>query len=256
MFHFHCHCLSETWLTPLRSINIPHFRIFRSDRPDWYGGSAVVVHNSLKTKLIPIDPVIKTNLINPKIEVLGDEILSSDSQPTLGLWSCYIPSSSNIPTQLFQNICSSKNSLLCEDFNSFHPACGSNSMCRCGNLLYNTFNSFGLCLLNTHVRRHNSADSALDLSICSSDIFWNLSRCTLSELHGSDHIPTIIATNSSLTAKDLSSNQNPSTDPFCPNYYDFNKTNGPSFTLHIQNAILSSLEVLTPTISYSLLTNI
>ncbi|KAL4132407.1 hypothetical protein QTP88_009561 [Uroleucon formosanum] len=189
----------------------------------------------------------------------GVEIISSDSQPPLGLWSCSIPNSSNIPTQLFQNICSmiSKNSLLRGDFNSFHPAWGSNSMSHRGNLLYNTFNSFGLCLLNdgspTHVGRPNSADSALDLSICSSDIFWNLSWCTLSEPRGSDHISIIIATNCSLTAKDR---QNPSTDSSIPYYYGFNKANWPSFTLHIQDAVSSSLDAPTSTISYSALTNI
>ena len=254
--------LSETWLTPLRSINIPHFRIFRSDRPDGYGGSAIVVHNSLKVKQIPIDAATKSNLINHKIDLLGVEIVSSDSQPPLGLWSCYIPSSSNIPTQLFQNICSmiSMNSLLCGDFNSFHPAWGSNSMSHRGNLLYNTFNSFGLCLLNdgspTHVGRPNSADSALDLSFCSSDIFWNLSWRTLSEPHGSDHIPIIIATNSSLTVNDRLSNQNASTDSSIPYHYDFNKANWPSFTLHIQDAVSSSLFASNPIISYSALTNI
>jgi hypothetical protein len=107
--------LSETWLIPSRSINIPHFRIFSSDRPVGYGGSAVVMHNSLQAKLISIDTVTKTNLINHKIDLLGVDILSSDSQSPLGLWSCYIPNSFNIPTHLFQNICSmiSKNSLLC-----------------------------------------------------------------------------------------------------------------------------------------------
>ncbi|KAL4084800.1 hypothetical protein QTP88_027702 [Uroleucon formosanum] len=129
-----------------------------------------------------------------------------------------------------------------------------------GNLLYNTFNSFGLCLLNdgspTHVGRPNSANSTLDLSICSSDIFWNLSWRTLCEPHGSDHIPIIIATNSSLTAKDRFSNQNPSTDSSIPYFYDFNKANWHFFTLHIQDAVSSSLDAPTSTISYLALTNI
>jgi hypothetical protein len=133
-------------------------------------------------------------------------------------------------------------------------------MSRRGNYLYNTLHSFGLCLLNggspTHVGRHNSADSAINLSICSSDIFWNLSWRTLSEPHSSDHIPIIFVINNSLTANCFSSNQNFSTYYFSPNRYDFNKANWSSFTLHIQDAISSSPEALTLTISYSYFTNI
>jgi hypothetical protein len=47
--------LSENWLIPSRYINIPSFRIHRSDRPDGFGGVAVAIHLSLKSRLeIPI----------------------------------------------------------------------------------------------------------------------------------------------------------------------------------------------------------
>jgi len=47
--------ISETWLLPSRLLNLPNLKIFRTDRPDGYGGVAIAIHNSFKTKLIPIE---------------------------------------------------------------------------------------------------------------------------------------------------------------------------------------------------------
>lgn len=57
LFEYKCSValLSETWLLPTRSLTIPQFKTYRFDRPDGYGGVAIVIHNSLKSKLIPID---------------------------------------------------------------------------------------------------------------------------------------------------------------------------------------------------------
>jgi len=42
--------LSETWLSPCRSINIPNYASYRSDRQDGYGGAAILIHNSLRSR--------------------------------------------------------------------------------------------------------------------------------------------------------------------------------------------------------------
>jgi len=116
--------LSETWLLPSRSLTIPQFKTYRSDRPDGYGGVAIVIHNSLKSKLIPIDITTRNRYVTHKIDILGVEILSEDSSSSLKVWSSYIPSSSNVPTNLWQDIfnLASHNTLLGGDFNVFHPA--------------------------------------------------------------------------------------------------------------------------------------
>ncbi|VVC38002.1 Endonuclease/exonuclease/phosphatase [Cinara cedri] len=92
--------LFETWLIPSRYMNIPSFRIHRSDRPDGFGGVAVAIHHSLKSRLIPIDMTTRDNFYKHKIDAIGIEIVL-DTQPPLEIWSCYIPSSSNVPF----NIC-------------------------------------------------------------------------------------------------------------------------------------------------------
>lgn len=100
-------------------------------------------------------------------------------------------------------------SSLLEDFNAFHLAWGYKSFLRRGNLIHNIINSLGLDILNdgslTNIERPNSTDSALDLSICSPDIIWNLSWHTLSEPRGSGHIPIIIKTNLRLISNTNSS---------------------------------------------------
>jgi len=99
-----------------------------------------------------------------------------------------------------------------------------------GIILYNTINLLGLCILNegspTHIGRPNSAGSAIDYWFCSPELFWNLSWCTLSEPHGSDHIPIIITVNNRLTSIHNSSNHHLSTNPI---NHDFNKANWISF---------------------------
>jgi hypothetical protein len=51
--------ISEIWILPSRLLYIPNFKIFRIDRPDGYGDVAIAIHNSFKTKLIPIDDLLE-----------------------------------------------------------------------------------------------------------------------------------------------------------------------------------------------------
>lgn len=96
---FHC-LLFKTLLSPSRSFNIPYFRTYRSDRSDSYSRVAILIHNFLKSELIPIETVSRNVFINHTIGIIEIEILTSDSSPLLKIWSCYIPSNSNIPTSL------------------------------------------------------------------------------------------------------------------------------------------------------------
>ena len=132
--------LSETWLLPSRPLHIPNFKIFRSDRPDGYGGVAIATHNSFKTKLIPIDDFTRNRLTNYKIDLIGVEVVLTDASSPLKIWSGYIPNNINVPFLIWQSLFNlvTHNSLLCGDFNAFHPAWGSNSFSRRGNHIYIT----------------------------------------------------------------------------------------------------------------------
>jgi len=254
--------LSETWLIPSRSFSIQHFKIYRSDRSDGYGGVAIVIHKSLKSKLILIDPVTRNRFNNLKDDIIGAEIILSESSPPLKLWSCYLPSSSNIPVNILQDLCTfdSHNTLLCGDFNAFHPAWSSNSVSRRGNLIYSTLNSLGLCILNdgspTHIGRPDSSDSALDLSICSPDISWYLSWRTLSEPHGIEHIPIIITAKINRLNHFTKHSVNPDITLNSHCSFNFNIANWSSFSLQVQNSIAYLTTDNSLILTYSSLTSI
>ncbi|VVC41574.1 Endonuclease/exonuclease/phosphatase [Cinara cedri] len=108
----------------------------------------------------------------------------------------------------------------------------------------------------TYVGRPNSADSAIDLSFCSPNLYWNLSWRTLCEPHGSAHLPIIItAINRSLSNLNLS-HQYFTNNFTSPILYNFNKADWTSFSFNIYDTLSQSTEDPTLLSSYSNLTEI
>ncbi|KAL4126362.1 hypothetical protein QTP88_010584 [Uroleucon formosanum] len=140
----------------------------------------------------------------------------------------------------------------------FHPAWGSDLSSRRGNLIYNTISSLDLCILNdgssTHVGRPGSSDSAIDLSFCSPDISWYLSWRTLSDPHGSDHIPIIITAKFNRLSHLTNCRVNLDSAVNIHSSFNFNKANWSSFTLQVQNSIASLTNNNPSILSYSTLT--
>ena len=255
--------LSETWLLPARSINISNYVSYRSDRQDGYGGSAIIIHNSLRSRPISIVETIRNSFLNFKIDIVGAEVFLPNSSSSLRIWSCYIPSDPNIPAVIWDSLFSlvRRNSFLGGDFNAFHSAWGSHSISRRGNLLYDSICSQGLCILNngspTHIGRPGSPDSAIDLSLCSPDLSWLSSWSVLNDPHGSDHFPILISVYSQLSSTNsLSSSPNFNSASISTKFFNFNKADWASFSLQIQNSI-SSLSNNIPSVnSYSTFTKI
>jgi len=254
--------LSETWLLPSRALTMPQFKIYRSDRSDGYGGVAIAAHNSFKSKLIPLDIATRNRFTHCKIDIIGIEVHLINSHPPLKFWSCYIPSSSNVPSNLWHEFFNliSHNTLLGGDFNAFHPAWGSQLAFRRGSQIYDCINSFGLCSLNdgspTHVGRPNSTNSAIDLSFCSPDIIWYLSWQVLNDPHGSDHIPIIITANFNRITDPVPSCSALDSSPSIYLPFNFNKANWSSYSLQIHNSISSVTNSSSPVFSYSTFTSI
>jgi exonuclease III len=115
---------SETWLLPSRPLTIPQFKTYISDSYDGYVGVAIAVHISLKYKQIPLDVATRNSFTHHKIDIIGIEVHLVNSHPPLKFWSCYIPSNSNVPSNLRRELFNliSYNTLLGGDFNAFHPA--------------------------------------------------------------------------------------------------------------------------------------
>lgn len=187
--HYKCSVaiISETWLLSSRTFNIPHFNIFRCDRHNGSAGSTITVHKSIKSRVINLDPTLLNRFTNKKINIVGIELLKSNSSPSLFILSCDIPSDTYIPMDLWQLLFNliSPFSLLCGDFNSFHPSWGSSSSSSRGVHIYDTISSLGLCILNngnhTLIGRPGTSDSAIDLFFSSPDLVWNTTWPTLDE---------------------------------------------------------------------------
>lgn len=79
--------LSESWLRSNSKVNIPNYNIIRSDRPDGYGGAAIIVHISILFRAININPNLPQALILNYINLVGIEIFINPNNK-LDLWSC------------------------------------------------------------------------------------------------------------------------------------------------------------------------
>jgi len=118
--------ISETWLLPSRKFNIPHFNLFRSDRPDGYGGAAIAAHSSLKVRPIEINQNLKLAFSTHQIDILGIEVLNIKNLPSTSFWPCYIPGDSLIPPEIWNSLfqLGTKVFLICGDFNALPSSLG------------------------------------------------------------------------------------------------------------------------------------
>ncbi|KAL4119211.1 hypothetical protein QTP88_012055 [Uroleucon formosanum] len=154
-----------------------------------------------------------------------------------------------------------QNSFLGGDFNAFHPAWGSHTLSRRGNLIYDTICSLGLCILNngspTHVGRLGSPDSAIDLSFCSPDVIWSFSWSVLDDSRGSDNFPILISNTAGNHSRGTQSSDpfhGPIDKPRCT--FNFNKADWASYSRLIQYSITSVPTDLPLNDSYTTFTKI
>ncbi|KAF0763902.1 Uncharacterized protein FWK35_00029179 [Aphis craccivora] len=82
----------------------------------------------------------------------------------------------------------------------------------------------------------NSTDSALDLSVYSTDLTQNLSWCTLNDPHGNDYTPIIIKNNLSLPSNPTLPTSLSDFTQFKPMYFNFNKADWTAFSHQILNS--------------------
>lgn len=140
-----------------------------------------------------------TNFSKFKIDIIGAKVFLAGPVSPLNVWSCYISSNINIPIHIWHTLLSlvRSNSLLGGDFNAFHRAWGSPSVLRCGNRLYNSVCSLGLCILNddspTHLGHSGVSDSAINLSFCSPNPSWKLCWSNFDNPHSKDHFLILIS---------------------------------------------------------------
>ena len=187
----HVLAIAETWLTPDVSdqeLSIPHFKLYRRDRPDQRGGGvAVYCHESLAVR--------QRADVECELEMLWLEILAPGRHGTL-LGCCYRPPNSSAAywTALDQNIeqavqgCQ-QSTVLLGDFNVDF----SNPTSPSASPLYNILSHYNLCNYVTSPTRVTATSSMmLDLFLSTSPLDGT---CEAIHLDISDHFAVLARLN-------------------------------------------------------------
>lgn len=189
----HVIALCETWLMEKHNIFINGYTIARKDRFDGYGGVLIACRNDL---------VVTTLTINTTFECIGCSIdLSSGNK--IAIASLYLPSPpgtqptgpdlealvTQIPEPCF----------ILGDFNAHGQQWGGQFDDRRAQILSKVFDDNDLVTLNTgeptRIACPPIASSALDISVCSSQLGLSCTWQVTDDPHGSDHLPIIVGYN-------------------------------------------------------------
>lgn len=176
-------CLQETWLRKESLFKMPGYVCLREDRPDGYGGVAILIKNSMSFTSVSL-PVHSDSL--SILAVIVNSIC---------FISLYYPRPSidifNEINQIFGML--PKPFICLGDFNSHHQLWGCSSSTYYGEQLLELISSHNLCILNNgSPTRLARTPSAPDLSICTADLASSLSWSPAESTYGSDHFPLII----------------------------------------------------------------
>ena len=172
----------------INSIPIPiNYSLYNTNSSQSWGGSAILVHNSIQHKQI---------LLNNDFDAIGIEVIS---KLKFTIVSAYIPPNFNFSLQNLSNVLISTIQtnavLITGDFNSRHLDWGSDINNSKGNIMSHFISSNNFILLNdgspTHFSTHNSF-THIDLSFCTPILKIHSEWSILDDLHGSDHFPIII----------------------------------------------------------------
>lgn len=209
-------------------------------RQEGFGGVAIAIHHSVQVRPIRICESLSNDLVAHSIDLVGVDVFSYFPQ-SIQIWSIYISPSSNLSDMIVKNMFGlmSLRSILAGDFNAHHFAWGSSKSDFIGKLLNNIASSFNVCILNTgsvtRVGRPPFSDSVIDVSFCSSGLFWSTSWNTLDQTFGGDHFPIIIKL--SLTGRSQDTDFTHWKSPgsaFC-----FDKANWSEFSSGLNSELLS-----------------
>ena len=183
--------LSETWFKPGQNYHFKGYNIVRTDRHDGKAGVAILIKKQLIFKDIPM-----SNNFNQEILVCGAQV--SFGETKLKFLSVYKPPDVNSISTDWNNIFSgySHSTVIGGDFNAHSKSWGSHKDDNTSNQLLQIFDDLNLVHLNdgspTRLTSPGMQPSAVDLSICTTDIAFNTSWTIISDTLGSDHFPILI----------------------------------------------------------------
>ncbi|KAJ8709247.1 hypothetical protein PYW07_009073 [Mythimna separata] len=183
----HIAILSETWFDPDSACRLSGYHIFRADRDDGYGGTAVFIHNSIKAIQCNV------NISNSQIQIIHIKLLNCSHLENI--ISIYCPSSVRTRRSDWDEIFSITHhkTIIAGDMNGHHSNWSSRTDSR-GNQIFDSVMDNNLCTLNdnshTRLKLVNGAiqKSSPDITIVSTELALNISWRVMNENLGSDHL--------------------------------------------------------------------
>ncbi|KAG6445231.1 hypothetical protein O3G_MSEX003784 [Manduca sexta] len=183
----HIAILSETWFNPDSPFRLSGYTVFRADRDDGYGGTAIMTHCSIKA-LICTD-----NISNSQIQIIHIKLLNC---PHLrDIISIYCPSSVYTTKGDWDEIfsISKEKVLIAGDLNGHHPNWSTKTDAR-GIQIFDAIMDNNLFILNGNMNtRIKLIDGHIqrtspDVTIASTDLAFKFKWSIMNENLGSDHL--------------------------------------------------------------------
>jgi len=179
-------------------LSIPGFKSVRLDitRPG-LRGLCILIRNDYSFSVVDL-----RGISHPSVEILGVSLSCSLDSP-VAIFNIYRHPNLQTPfsfyRRLFSCILSIKHVLLLGDFNAHHPAWDTGKQDRSGELLYRSYESTNLVLLNdgscTHISPPGLSNSTIDLSLATCGLAPLCEFSVEPDSHGSDHFPVNILIN-------------------------------------------------------------
>ena len=179
-------CLQETKLGNAYFNPGLNYSIYNSMPPPGdraHGGAAIIINKSIQHSVIQLNSPFQVVAIKA---LLGRAIT---------ICSIYLPGADGYTNTDLQNLIDQLPPpfLLLGDFNAHNPLWGGNVLDVYGTIVENILNTNDVILYNdgsmTYHHIHTNTYSAIDLSICSSNIAMDFNWSVNNYLHGSDHYP-------------------------------------------------------------------
>ena len=186
-------CLQETFLKDSDNITFKGYSLYNyinTNLDKACGGSSILVRNDLPHSVLNLNSPLQTVAVT----------VSLHKQITF--CSTYIPPNSNLSVSDLESLTKQlpEPFILLGDLNGHSELWGCNDTNPKGAVIEKFIDDNNLCIFNTnkHTYLHPASGhySALDLSICTPDLFLDFDWDVLDDQHGSDHFPTILKRNS------------------------------------------------------------
>ena len=185
-------CLQETFLKDNHTFSLRNHSIYHKSSPAGgraCGGVAILVNNSVPHEPITLQTSLQVNAVKLSLN------------KTITLCSVYLPPSMPLGFDGLHELVAQlpKPFLMVGDFNSHNTLWGCEDTNPKGRQLEEFISEHDLCICNdkshTYLHPATGSYSALDLTICSPDLFLDFNWKVSDDLHGSDHFPIILSEN-------------------------------------------------------------